>query len=165
MTRVTKGWCLYKNSDPKGLSAPAPGLYTCINTWKIMYKIRLQIYFFETCNKWAKWQGFSVDIRILSPRGFLPLPRVTCPFLKSNGTWPKAPRLHYFSGMDKLLGLSPIHNSLIVVTWFVKDFYDKGGNSPLKFKWQSFIFLFLHYSFKGLISRIILQKTACKNSN
>ena len=27
MTRVTKGLCLYKNSDPKGLSAPAPGLY------------------------------------------------------------------------------------------------------------------------------------------
>ena len=42
MTRVTKGLCLYKNSDPKGLSAPAPGLYTCIKTWKIMYKIRLQ---------------------------------------------------------------------------------------------------------------------------
>ena len=45
-TRVTKGLCLYKNSDPKGLSAPAPGLYTCIKTWKIMYKIRLQRYFF-----------------------------------------------------------------------------------------------------------------------
>ena len=75
MTRVTKDLCLYKNSDPKGLSAPAPGLYSCIKTWKIMYKIRLQIYFFETCNKWAKWQGFSVDIRILSTKGCLPLPR------------------------------------------------------------------------------------------
>ena len=75
MTRVTKGLCLYKNSDPKGLSGPAPGLYTCIKTWKIMYKIRLQRYFFETCNKWAKWQGFSVDIRILSAKGCLPLPR------------------------------------------------------------------------------------------
>ena len=32
MTRVTKGLCLYKNSDPKGLSAPALGLYTCIKT-------------------------------------------------------------------------------------------------------------------------------------
>ena len=50
MTRVTKGLCLYKNSDPKGLSAPAPGLYTCIKTWKIMYKSD-QRYFFETCNK------------------------------------------------------------------------------------------------------------------
>ena len=75
MTRVTKDLCLYKNSDPKGLSAPAQGLYRCIKTWKIMYKITLQSYFFETCNKWAKWQGFSVDIRILSTKGCLPLPR------------------------------------------------------------------------------------------
>ena len=74
MTRVTKGLCSYKNSDPKGLFVPAPGLYTCIKTWKIMYKIRLQI-FFETCNKWAKWRGFSVDIRILSTKVCLSLPR------------------------------------------------------------------------------------------
>ena len=39
-----------------------------------MYKIRLQRYFFETFNKWANWQGFSVDIRILSTKGCLPLP-------------------------------------------------------------------------------------------
>ena len=32
MTRVTKSLCLYKNSDPKGLSAPALGLYACIKT-------------------------------------------------------------------------------------------------------------------------------------
>ena len=75
MTRAAKGLCLYKRSDPSGLSAPAPGLYTCIKTWKIMYKIRLQRYFFETCNKWAKWQGLSVDIRILFTKGCLPLPR------------------------------------------------------------------------------------------
>ena len=35
----------------------------------------------------------------------------------------------------------------------------------LKFKWQRFIFLFLYYSFNGIISRIIPQKTACKKSN
>ena len=29
-------------------------------------------YFFETCNKWVKWNGLSVDIKILSPRGCLP---------------------------------------------------------------------------------------------
>ena len=74
MTRVRWGTCLHKNSDPRGLSASAPGLYTGIKTWKIMYKIILQRYFFETCNKWAKWQGFSVDIRILSTKGCLPLP-------------------------------------------------------------------------------------------
>ena len=51
------------------------GLYTCIKTWKIMYKIRLRRYCLETCNKWAKWQGFSVDIRNLSTKGCLPLPR------------------------------------------------------------------------------------------
>ena len=73
MTRVTWGICLHKNSDPRGLSSPAPGLYTCIKTGKSMYKIRLQIYFFETRNKWAKWQGLSVDIRILSTKGCLPL--------------------------------------------------------------------------------------------
>ena len=28
-------------SDPRGLSAPAPGLYTCIKTSKYVYKIRL----------------------------------------------------------------------------------------------------------------------------
>ena len=28
MTRVTKGSCLYKTSDPMGLSAHTPGLYT-----------------------------------------------------------------------------------------------------------------------------------------
>ena len=78
MTRVTKGLCLYKNSDPKGLSAPAPGLYTCIKheklciksdfkdffwnlqqmgkvTLKNVYKIRIQRDLFETSNKWSKW--------------------------------------------------------------------------------------------------------------
>ena len=60
---------------PGGLSAPAPWLYTCIKTSKNMYKIRLQRYFFETCNKWAKWRGLSFDIRILSTKGCLPLPR------------------------------------------------------------------------------------------
>ena len=38
-----------------GLYAPAPGLYTCIKSWKQMYKIRLKSDFFETCNKWVKW--------------------------------------------------------------------------------------------------------------
>ena len=57
------------------LVRPAPGLYTCIKSWKELYQIRLQRNFFETCNKWVKWQGLSVDIKILSPGGCLPLPR------------------------------------------------------------------------------------------
>ena len=31
--------------------------------------------FFETGNKWVKWQGLSVDIKMLSPGGCLFLPR------------------------------------------------------------------------------------------
>ena len=38
MTRVTKGLCLYKNSDLKELSAPAPRLYTCIKHEKLCIK-------------------------------------------------------------------------------------------------------------------------------
>ena len=38
-------------------------------------------------------------------------------------------------------------------------------NLHLKFNWQRFIFLFLHCSFKGIVSRIIMLKTACKNSS
>ena len=44
-----------QNFVPKGLSAPAPRLYTCIKSWKKLYKIRFQKDFFETCNKWVKW--------------------------------------------------------------------------------------------------------------
>ena len=38
MTRVTKGFCLYKTFDLKGLSAPAPELYTCILHEKLCIK-------------------------------------------------------------------------------------------------------------------------------
>ena len=50
-----KVYVYIKILTPKGLSAPAPGLYTCIKTWKIMYKIRLQRDLFETGNKRSKW--------------------------------------------------------------------------------------------------------------
>ena len=66
--------CWHQNFVPWGLSVPAPGLYTCIKSWRKLYKIRLQRHFFETCNKWMKWQYISVDIKILSPGGCLPLP-------------------------------------------------------------------------------------------
>ena len=54
MTTVTWGICLHKNSDPKALSAPVPGLYTCIKKWKIMYKIKLQRYFFWNLQQMGK---------------------------------------------------------------------------------------------------------------
>ena len=75
MTEVTRSFCWHQNFVPWGLYAPALGLYTCIKSWKKMYKIRLQRDFFETCNKWVKWWCLSVDIQILSHGGCLPLPR------------------------------------------------------------------------------------------
>ena len=41
--------------SPGGCMPPAPELYTCVKSWKHLYKIRLQRDFFETCNKWVKW--------------------------------------------------------------------------------------------------------------
>ena len=68
-----KVYVLCKNSDPKGLSAPALGLYTCIKTWKIMYKIRLQRYFFfKLANN-----GQSDKVFLLTS-GFCPQ-RIVCP--------------------------------------------------------------------------------------
>ena len=42
MTKVTSCSCWHKNVVPKGLAAPALGLYTCMKSWKELYKIRLQ---------------------------------------------------------------------------------------------------------------------------
>ena len=41
-----------------------------------MYNIRLGRDFFETCNKWLKWEDVPVDIKISSPRGCHPCPGV-----------------------------------------------------------------------------------------
>ena len=62
-----------KNSDPKGVVFPCPGLYSCINKQaKICIKSDFKDIFFETCNKLAKWQGLSVNNRFLSTKGCLP---------------------------------------------------------------------------------------------
>ena len=42
MGKVIRPLCWHKNFVPWGLSAPAPGLYTCIKSCKKLYKIRLQ---------------------------------------------------------------------------------------------------------------------------
>ena len=65
ITEVTRGSCWHQNFVPKGLSAPALGLYTCIKSWKNC--IKSYRVFFLTCSKWSKWQEVSVDIKILSP--------------------------------------------------------------------------------------------------
>ena len=69
--KVTRCSCRYQNSVPEGLSAPAPGLYTCTKSWKKSYKIRLQR---VLLNKWPNWQEVSVDIKILSPGVVCPWP-------------------------------------------------------------------------------------------
>ena len=74
MTKMTRCSCWHKNFVHKGLSAPVPGLYTRIKSWKKLYKIRLERDFFETCSKWPKWREFSVDIKMLSPGVVCPWP-------------------------------------------------------------------------------------------
>ena len=46
MTEVTRGSCWHQNFVPKGLSAPALGLYTCIKSWKKLYTIIQRVVFF-----------------------------------------------------------------------------------------------------------------------
>ena len=83
MTEVTRCSCWLQNSVPKGLSALALALYTCIKFWKKMYKIWLQRDFFETCSKWPKWQKVSVDIKFFSTGVVCPWPAATCQSLYS----------------------------------------------------------------------------------
>ena len=59
---------------PNMLSSWNKDIIIFIKSWRKLYKIRLQRHLFETCNKWMKWQDISVDIKILSPGGCLPLP-------------------------------------------------------------------------------------------
>ena len=42
MNEVTRHFCWHQNFVPWGLSTPAPGLCTCIKSWKQLYKIRRQ---------------------------------------------------------------------------------------------------------------------------
>ena len=75
MGKVTRLFCWHQDFVHKGLSAAVPGPKTCGKTLKNVYKIKIQRDLFETCNIWSKWLGLSVDIKSLSPRGFLPLTR------------------------------------------------------------------------------------------
>ena len=58
---------------PPGLSAPDLCLCIFIKSWKDVYKVRGWRDFFETCNKWPKWWGLSVDIKSLALMGCLSL--------------------------------------------------------------------------------------------
>ena len=46
MGKVIRPFCWHQNFVPWGISAPAPGLYTCIKSYRKLYKIRLQRLFF-----------------------------------------------------------------------------------------------------------------------
>ena len=48
MTKVTRCSCWHQNFNPKGLSAPALGLYTCIKSWKkIVWNQTSKRFFFK----------------------------------------------------------------------------------------------------------------------
>ena len=74
MGKVIRSFCWHQSFVPWGLSIPAPGLYTCIKSWKKLFKIRLQRHFFETCNKWMKWQDISVEIKLCPLGAVCPCP-------------------------------------------------------------------------------------------
>ena len=74
MGKVIRPFCWHQTFAPWGLSAPAPGLYTCFKSWKKWYKIRLQRDVFETCNKWPKIQHVPVDKKNLSQGVISPCP-------------------------------------------------------------------------------------------
>ena len=69
-----KKFLLTSKRCPLGMYAPLPrGYIHILNKTRKLYKIRLQRHFFETCNKWMKWQEISVDVKTLPPVG-LPAP-------------------------------------------------------------------------------------------
>ena len=74
MGKVLRNFCWHQNFVPKGLSVPALGLYKCIKPFKMCFKSYFKRDCFKTCNKWAKWQGLSVDINICPQGFFCPCP-------------------------------------------------------------------------------------------
>ena len=79
MTRVTWGICLHKTFWPHGVVCPCPGLYTCIKTWKIMYKIGLQRYFLKLATNGQSDKGFLLTSGFCPQRLSAPAPGLyTC---------------------------------------------------------------------------------------
>ena len=75
MTRVTQGLCLYKNSDPKGLSAPAPGLHTCIKHEKVCIKSDFKDIILKLATNGQSDKAFLLTSGFFFTKGCLPLPR------------------------------------------------------------------------------------------
>ena len=68
MTEVTRGSCWHQNFVPKELSAPSLGIYTCIKSWKKLYK---RVFFFFVCFKLVA--NDLSDKRFLLTSKFYPL--------------------------------------------------------------------------------------------
>ena len=80
MSRVIKGLCLYKNSDPKGLSALARGLYTCIKHEKLCIKSDFKDICLKLATKGQSDKAFPLT------SGFCPQ-RVVCPCPRAIYMW------------------------------------------------------------------------------
>ena len=72
MGKVIRPFCWYQNLVPWGLSAPVPGLYTCIKPWKKFIKSDLKNIFLKLAtNEWS-------DKTLLLTSKLCPL-RAVCP--------------------------------------------------------------------------------------
>ena len=74
MSKLIRPSCWHQNFVPCGLSAPAPGLYTCIKSWKKCIKSDFKDIFLKLATNELN-ENILVDIKMLSPGGCLPLPR------------------------------------------------------------------------------------------
>ena len=81
MTEVTRCFCWHQNFVPKGMSAPVPGLSTCIKSWK-------------------NGQSDKAFLLKLFPRGCLPLPRGLYTCIKSLKIYIKWDLKRYFLNLQ-----------------------------------------------------------------
>ena len=72
--RSDKAFQLTSTVCPQGIFCPCPGAIYMYKIIKNVYKIRFRRDHFETSNIWAKREGLSVVIKLLSPMGCLSLP-------------------------------------------------------------------------------------------
>ena len=75
MTEVTRGSCWHQNFIPKELSAPSMGIYTCIKSWKKLYKIIQRVFFLKLVANDLSDKRFLLTSKFcpLVPWGCLPL--------------------------------------------------------------------------------------------
>ena len=74
MNEVTRHFCWHQNFVPWGLSVPALGLYTCIKSWKKLYKIRLQRDFLKLATNDRSDEMFLLTLKFRPQGVFRPCP-------------------------------------------------------------------------------------------